>query len=407
MLTHRTPLATPAMPQPPEPLAADIGSHWALDPAYAFLNHGSFGARPLAVMQAQTARRREFEARPIEWLDRRRNAMIDQAKAALGDFIGIKPANLGFVTNATGGINAVLRSLEVNGAFKPGDELLSTNHVYNAVRKTIKYIAQRADARSIEIEVPLPLRSTGEIVDIIEASMNERTRLLVIDHITSPTAVIFPVQRLIEICQERGVDVLIDGAHAPGMVPLNIEELGAAYYAGNLHKWTCAPVGSAFLWVRPDKQKGIHPTTISHFLDESYVSEFNWQGTRDITPWLCVQDSIQYIEQFGWERVRRHNHQLAVWAQAMLCRQWEVEPATPLDGSMIGSMATVPLPGVDRLRAKFGEFLAVREALYSRYKIEVPVIDWGGRWWVRPCCHIYNRPEQYELLAESVLELIA
>jgi isopenicillin-N epimerase len=388
----------------PQPIRADIAADFALDPSYAFLNHGSFGARPRAVIEAQQRRRMEFEARPIEWLDRKRNPMIEHAKDVLGRFIGALPQNFGFVTNATGGINAVLRSL----TFRAGDELLTTNHVYNAVRQTMKYVAERipGGAKYVEIEIPLPVSSPDEITIAIEAAITSRTRVVVIDHVSSPTAIIFPVKDIVRMCAARGVDVLIDGAHAPGMLPLNIEEIGAAYYSGNLHKWMCAPVGAAFIWVRPDKQRDIHPTTISHFLNEGFTNEFNWQGTRDITPWLCVEDAMKYLERLGWDRVMRHNHELAAWVQRMLCDRWNVEPGSPVDGSMIGSMATVQLPGQEILRRKFPEFLQLRERVFNEFRIEVPVVDWMGKLWVRPCCQVYNQSEQYERLADAVLAIV-
>jgi isopenicillin-N epimerase len=385
----------------PALFAIDVPSKWALDPAIAFLNHGSFGARPRAILATQDRLRAEFEASPIEFLHRTRNSRIDQAKAALGRFLGMSLSNFGFVTNATGGINAVLRSLK----FNPGDELLTTNHVYNAVRMTMKFVAQQWKATYIEIDVPLPLRSPQQIVQAIEMAITPHTKLLVIDHISSPTAVIFPLEELIALGERHGVDVLIDGAHAPGMLPLNVEAQDAAYYAGNLHKWLCAPVGAAFLWVRPDKQKGIHPLTISHFLDQGFAAEWYWQATRDITPWLCVPEAIAFFDDLGPDRVQKHNHDLAVWVQQMLCEKWSVEPATPLDGSMIGSMATVQLPAQDRLKARFGDIEAMNRALYHQHRIEVPVVDWGNRWWVRPCCHVYNRAEQYDRLAEAVLRV--
>ncbi len=416
---------------PPKPLRENLAAEFALDPSIAFLNHGSFGARPRQILESQNKRRAEFEARPIEWLDRRRHDMIEAAKQKLGSFIGMTPANFGFVTNATGGINAVLRSL----TFNPGDELLTTNHVYNAVRKTMKYLAAKVPgggAKYIEVAVPFPVASPEQIIRAIESAITPRTRILVVDHITSPTAVIFPIKQIIDLCTSRNVDVIIDGAHAPGMIPLNVEELGAAYYAGNLHKWTCAPLGSAFLWVRPDKQTangGIHPTTISHFLDENFINEFNWQGTRDITPWLCIQDSLAWFEGpgLGWDRVMKHNHQMAVWVQQMLCDRWQVEPSTPMrqtettcDAPMIGSMTTVLLPSQAKLHARFADFQACRQAIYDQHRIEVPVVEFpmsqanpkspggsiSGNWYVRPCCQIYNTPEQYERLATAVLDLI-
>jgi len=387
------------MSQPPAPLARNVAEQWALDPALTFINHGCFGARPKCVLEAQFHRRRRFEASPIEVLDRQRGELIGTARAALGAFLRARPGNLGFVTNATAGCNAVLRSL----AFNAGDELLTTSHVYNAVRQTLRHIASRSGAALREIDVPFPVHAPQQILDAVDQALSPRTRLLIIDHVTSPTAVVFPVQAIVECCAKQGVDVLIDGAHAPGMLDLDIETIGAAYYAGNLHKWVCAPPGAAFLWARPDRQPGIHPPVISHFLDEDFATEFEWQGTRDIAPWLCVPDALQYFEQFGWDNVRRHNHELAVWVQQLWTQRWGVEPTTPLDGSVIGSMTTVPLPDT---AARYDDPMQLQTELWDRWQIEAPIIDWNGRWWIRASCQIYNTPQQYEQVAEAIGKLL-
>lgn len=404
-ITSRTP-APPASPLPPAPPVLDraIAAHWLLDPAIAFLNHGSFGATPRAVLEAQSRLREMIEARPIEMLARRGRELLEESKQTIGPFIGAIVDNFVFVTNATGAINAVLRSLEI----RPGDELLTTNHVYNAVRQTMKYLASRNGATMIEAPIPLPLRSPGQVIEAIEAALTARTRLLVVDHVTSPTAALFPLAEIIMLCQGRGVDVLVDGAHAPGMIDLNIEELAPAYYTGNLHKWPCAPKGSAFLWVRPDKQGEVHPTTISHHLDEGFPEEFSWQGTRDITAWVGAADAIRFMDKLlpgGWPAIMKHNHAMATWVQAMLCRRWNVEPATPLDGSMLGSMTTVPLPA--QVRADFAKAEDFQARLYKEFLIEVPILDWQGQWWTRPCCQLYNSPKHYERLADAVLDLIS
>ena len=392
--------STSSVQPPPEPIAEGLAKLWLLDPAVTFLNHGSFGATPRAVLEAQTAWRARFEARPIEMLDRRRGALLGTAKQAVGDFLGMRGDDFGFVTNATGGINAVLRSLQ----FDPDDEILTTNHVYNAIRQTMSYIAQRSGARSIEIDIPVPIKSPDDVVAHIEAAFNDRTRLLIVDHITSSTAILFPIELIVDVCRKRGVDILIDGAHAPGMIELNIQALGATYYAANLHKWVCAPKGAGLLWVRPDRQREIHPNTISHFLNDGLGTEFGWQGTRDITAWLCAKDAIEFMAGIGWPRIRQYNHELAVWVQAMLCDRWGVCPNTSLDGSMLGSMVTVALPD----EAKSAENAEAFQAqLYHEYRIEVPVIEWNQRWWIRPCCQVYNTAQDYVRLADAVVTLCA
>jgi len=389
---------------PAAPFGNDVISQWGLDPTVVFLNHGSFGARPKSVIEAQHQRRLEYERQPLAWLDPERGGKpaLARAKQALAGFVNSKPENTGFVTNATGAINAVLRSLTL----KPGDELLTTNHVYNAVRQVMKYLAGRAGGTYREIEVPLPLTSPKQVIAAIENGLSDQTRLLMLDHVTSPTALVFPAKEIIELCRKRGVEIMVDGAHVPGMLHLDVEALGAEYYTGNLHKWVSAPSGSAFLNVRSDKQTGIHPAVISHNLDEGLAEEFGWQGTMDITPWLCVEDALAYFAQHGHDRVMRHNHELATWAQAMLCERWEVEPLTPLDGSMIGSMATVRLPGETTLKKQFETAALLKSRLYDGDRIEIPLIDWDGHWHVRISCHMYNRPEQYEFLADTVLKIV-
>lgn len=396
-----TPALTPY--GPPSRLAEQISHEWMLDPTITFINHGCFGARPRVVSQAQQAWREKIEARPIELIDRRRAELVEPAKNAVGMFVGANPQDFGFVTNATEGVNAVLQSLR----FEPGDELLTVNHVYNAVRQAMRHVAQRDGAKMIELPIPLPVQSPQQLVDAIEAGLTERTRLVVIDHITSPTALIFPVKHIVDLCAACGIDVLVDGAHAPGMVDLDIEALGAAYYSANLHKWACAPMGTAMLWVRPDKQQQIHPTTVSHFYGEGLAAEFAWQGTRDYSGWLSAPAAIEYFEQYGWQRVREHNHQMATWVQAMLCERWGkhgVEPTTPLDGSMIGSMTTLRLP--DRVRELFELPEHLHNRLYDGYSIEVPIFDWDDAWWIRASCQIYNTPDHYEYLADALLKIL-
>jgi len=313
----------------------------------------------------------------------------------------MEPNDFGLVSNATEGINAVLRSLKLG----PGDELLTTTHVYHAVRQAMKYVATQSGAAYREIEIPLPIASPDSVVEQIVKGLSAKTRVLVIDHVTSPTAVVFPVERVVAECSSRGVDVLIDGAHAPGMVPLKVAELGAAYYAGNLHKWACAPKGSAFVWVRPDRQPGIHPLIISHFLGEGFAREFSWQGTRDISNWVSIPRALEFMSELGWQRVMAHNHAMAIWVQHFLRESWSVDPISPADGSMLGSMATLPLPPpFDHLSDS--DVNSLQQRLHGEFKLEVPIVCWGGRTFVRPCCQVYNAPDEYRRLGAVMCELM-
>ena len=385
---------------PPPPIGDRIMDEWMLDPEIAFMNHGCFGARPKAVVETHQELRHQFEARPVEFLDRRRPQRLLDAKERLAEFLKIRGEDFGFVTNATGGVNAVLRSL----SFAPGDEILTLDHVYNAVRMSMRHVAGQIGATAVEAELPLPVTGPEQVLDAIEGALTERTKLFILDHMTSPTALLFPIEPILRMCRDRGIDVLVDGAHAVGMFDLDITELsklGATYYTGNLHKWLSAPVGSAFLWVHPDRQAEIHPLTISHHYQQGLAAEFAWQGTHDLSAWLSVPAAIDYFETYGWERVRGYNHGLAKWAHQHLTRAWDVEPISPPDGSMLGSMATVRVP--ESAKARFGSAERLRHCLSREHRIEVPVIEWNDHWWIRVSCQIYLKAEAIERLGEVVM----
>lgn len=372
-----------------------------LEEGVTFLNHGSFGAVPRVVFDEQTELRRQVEARPVEMLGRRCEELIDSAKESVAAWLGVRPVDFGLVTNATEGVNAVLRSL----TFRPGDELLTTTHVYNAVRQAMRYVAGRWGAGYRELDVPLPVRSADDIARHVLNGISDRTRLLVIDHITSPTALVFPVEQITQGCDARGIDVLIDGAHAPGMIELDVARTGAAYYAGNLHKWSCAPKGAGFLWVRPDRQADIHPTIISHLLGQGFAREFGWQGTRDLSAWLAVPRALAFMAELGWDRVREHNRAMAAWAHRMLCHRWGVEPVSPLDGSLLGSMATMNLPGALG-RMSEAEVRTLQQRLYTEHRIEVPLHAFpGGPPLLRVSCQVYNAAQDYERVGEVIARL--
>jgi isopenicillin-N epimerase len=382
---------------PPSPLRPNMRDQFMLAPGLAMLNHGSFGAMPRVVFEEHTAWRTRIENDPVEILGRQSPKLIDIAKSAVGDWLGMNPADFGLVTNATEGINCVLRSRP----FTSGEELLTTNHVYNAVRQAMKYVAQRSGGGYREIDIPTPIESADAILRTIVSALSPRTRLLVIDHVTSPTAIVFPVAEIISACASRNVDVLIDGAHAPGMLDLNIAELGAAYYSGNLHKWAFAPKGCAFVWVRPDRQRDFHPTIISHNLGKGLPAEFVWQGTRDFAAWFTIPRAIQFMADLGWEIIFSHNHQMAVWVNQMLCESWQTASLSPLDGSMLGSMATVPLPPpLDELTDS--QLGVLQSRLHDQYKIEVPLFRWQEKIHARPCCQIYNTQDDFDRLAKTI-----
>ena len=395
------PVSDRPIPSPPVPIAPRLERLWSFDPTYVFLNHGSFGSCPRAVREAYTAAQERLESRPIELLGRRIRELLAPSRARVGEFLGMAPDSFGFVTNATEGVNSVLHSIE----FRAGDELLTTSHVYNAVRNAMKFRARQCGASYVEVPLPLPIADPSEVVAALVSAMTPRTRLVVIDHVTSPTALVFPVERIADECRARGIELLVDAAHVPGMLDVAVERIGCTYWTGNLHKWCCAPKGTALLWVDGARRADIKPATVSHFLDEGLTAEFDWQGTRDMAAWMTAGTAIDFMAELGWDRVRSHNLQMAAWVQRMLCERWELEPVSPADGCMLGSMCTVPLPA--EIPARFASCAEFQEALYREYRIEVPIIEFGGRWHVRPSAQVYNRAEQYDLLAQSVLELAA
>ncbi len=392
--------------------ASENARHWLFDEGEIFLNHGSFGACPQAVLDEQTRWRQEMERQPLDFLDRRYHGLLAEARSVLAEFVGADQDDMGFVPNATGGVNAVLRSLD----FKPGDELLMSDHEYNACKNALYYIAKRTGAKAVVVNLPFPLESEEEIIECLLEAVSDKTRLLMIDHVTSPTALVLPVKRIVEEFDRRGIDTLVDGAHAPGMLPLDINDIGAAYYTGNCHKWLCTPKGSAFLHVRRDRRKLIKPLSISHgYLaevpeDMRFRLEFDWTGTTDPSAVLAIPKAIEFLGSLypgGIKEHMRKNRQLAIEARGILCDKLSID--TPCPESMLGAMASLPLcdnphppdpvePWKDRLQA----------ALYSRYRIEAIVTAWPQypKRLLRVCAQAYNSLEQYEYTALRVAELL-
>jgi len=366
-------------------MPSDLARHWGLDPAITFLNHGSFGACPRPVLDVQQAWRDQLEAEPVRFLGRELNGRLATVREALSDFVGADPDDLALVTNATGGANAVIRSIR----FEAGDEIVTTDHEYNAILNVLRYVAERDGARVVVVGLPFPAISPDDVVERFMAAVTERTRLAVISHVTSPTALILPVERIVPELAERGIDTLVDGAHAPGMVALDLDALGAAYYTANLHKWVCAPKGSAFLHVRRDRQAGVRPGTISHGLNaptderSRFRLEFDWQGTLDPTPWLAVPAAIDFIGGLvdgGWPAVMARNRELALYGRDALAGGLGGDhlgsPAT-----MIGAMAALPLPSKGPLGGEASGSSPLdtdpfQLVLYERFGIEVPIGAW-------------------------------
>ncbi|MGE0710214.1 MAG: aminotransferase class V-fold PLP-dependent enzyme [Planctomycetota bacterium] len=388
-------------------MSADLRQHWTLDPELVFLNHGSFGATPRVVQEAQSEWRARLERQPVQFLARELEGELDAARDVLGGLLGADPDDLAFVPNATHGLNTVLRSL----SFAPGDELLATSHGYNAARTAATFVAERAGARLIEAEVPWPLRSSDEVVEAVLRRVTSRTRLLLIDHVTSPTGLRFPVERLIAEMEARGIDVFVDGAHAPGMLELDLGALGATYYTGNCHKWLCAPKGAAFLWVRRDKQPGVRPLAISHGANDPRADrsrfrlELDWTGTADPSPYLCVPAALRFLEGLfpgGLAGLRAHNDALVRAGRRLLLEALGAPAPAPED--MLGWLAAVPLAQLEGpVQNPVGFSDPLQARLVREARIEVPVFRFPGGRVLRISAQAYNDITDYQALVAALV----
>lgn len=369
----------------------DIAAEFLLDPGFNTVNHGSFGAAPRSVLAAQDAWRARLEAQPSRFMVEVLTPALRAAAAGLAGFLGGDPEGLGFVDNTTAACNAVLRSL----AFAPGEEILLLGHAYGAVRKTAEHIAAGAGARVVEAPLPFPRPEPEAVVQALARAITPRTRLAVLDHITSPSALVLPIEAMVAACRDRGVPVLVDGAHGPGQVPLALGALGADWYAGNCHKWLMAPKGCAFLWTAPQRRAGTHAPILSHGLGEGYLAEFDWTGTRDPSAWLAVTEAIAFLERLGGAALMDRNRALAREAGARLAARLGTEVGARPE--MAGSMALVrlPLPGpADRAAA-----VALRARLLAA-GTDAPVTAIDGRFWLRLSAAAYNRPQDYDRLGD-------
>ena len=387
--------------------------HWLLEDGLAFLNHGSFGACPREVIEEQARLRAELERNPVRFLWREVEGRLDAARNELARFVGADTQELAFVPNATTAVNSVLRSLD----FQHGDEIVVTDHGYNACNNVAAECARRSGAKVVTARIPFPIARSEEAVAAILASVTPHTRLVLVDHVTSPTALVLPVEEIIRELEPRGIAVFVDGAHAPGMLPLELRALRPSFYTGNLHKWVCAPRGAGFIFARRDRQQGLQPAVISHGYNtpregrSPFHDAFDWQGTLDLTAWLTVPAALRFCDNLllgGWPALMRQNHALVCDARRLLCERLGIE--LPCPDSMLGSMATLPLPAAlqeknaGESRAVIARFDPLQSALLERHHIEVPVVRWGSppQRWLRISSHAHNSREDYTRLADAL-----
>lgn len=371
-----------------------------LDPSVVFLNHGSFGACPIPVFDEYQRWQRELERQPVAFLGRRHTALLADARAALAGYLHASPDDLVFVPNATVGVNTIARSLHLS----PGDEVLTSDHEYGALDRTWRFVCARTGAAYVRHPVPLPFDPEA-MVESLWSAVTPRTKVLYLSHITSPTALIFPVAELVRRAREAGLFTLIDGAHAPSQLPLDLTALGADAYTGNLHKWLCAPKGAAFLHVRREHHAQIDPLVISWGYPEAppapgtladFVTQNEWQGTRDIAAFLSVPAAIAFQQAHDWDAVRARCHALALHTRARLNDLTGQPPIAPEDS--LGQMFTAALP-VD-------DIWAFKTRLYDEFQVEIPAIEWNGGAYVRVSFQGYNTPADADALIDGIAALL-
>lgn len=388
-------------------------SPWTLDPEVSFLNHGSFGACPSPVLEAQRAWRDRLEAEPVRFLDRELEGLLDAVREEIAAFLAADPAGIAFVPNATTGVSTVLASVR----FSPGDELLAGDHEYNATLNALRAAAERDGARVVIVRIPFPIHDPAQAVEAYLEAVTPRTRFALVSHVTSPTALVLPVGALVRELDRHGVDTLVDGAHAPGMVPVSLGDIDAAWWTGNGHKWLCAPKGAAVLHARADKREALRPLVVSHGVNDPragrsrYRKLFDWTGTTDVSPYLSLSAAIRFVGGLhpdGWPGLMADNAALARRGRDLVCQALGVAPPAP--DSMLGAMAAVPLPG---LAPTPEATRRLHDALFDEERIEVPVFPFPvpaalapgaipATAIVRLSAQRYNRPEEYEALAAAL-----
>lgn len=377
-----------------------LKSEFLLDPNVVFLNHGSFGACPKRVFDDYQRWQLELERQPVEFLGRRITTLLAEARAKLAEYVGAATDEVVYFPNPTTAINMVARSLNL----KPGDEILTTEHEYGAMDRTWRFVCNKTGARYLHRPIRLPVTSHEEFVEAFWAGTTERTRAIFISHITSPTALIFPVQEICRRAREAGLLSVVDGAHAPGQIPLNLAELGADLYTGACHKWLCGPKGSAFLYARREVQAWLEPLVVSWGWESEtpsgsqFVDHHEWQGTRDVAAFLATPAAIQFQAEHDWGAVRAECHGLASETRRRIDDLTGLAPICPDSRDWFSQMAAIRLPPVD--------VSSLKERLYNDYRVEAPLFKWNDQPFMRVSFQGYNSRTDADALVDALKHLM-
>lgn len=367
-------------------------SAWALDPDLAYLNHGGFGATPVRVLARQQAWRDAMERNPVGFLVHQLPELLGGVRAEISQFLRADPEGLVFVDNATTGTQTVIAQTRL----APGDELLTTDQCYPAVLAQLGRAADMTGAVVRIAPVPLPADSEQAVAEAVLSHLTPRTRLLVVDHVASCSGLVFPVQQIVDHCRQQGVPVLIDGAHASGMLPVDLGKLGADFWVGNMHKWVCAPKASAVLHVTPAGRETLRPLVASHGWSEGYQPSFDWTGTRDPTAMLAIPAALAFFGQAGWQAVRHHNNELVRRGAELVAKR--LGASLPVADGLAAAMRLVPLPAP----LTEAEARALERRLMADHGVVVPVTFLGGWRWLRLSAQLYNTLSDYERLADAL-----
>ena len=391
-----------------QPKKSEMSKHWRLNEKTVFLNHGSYGATPTIVLNEQKRWQLLLEKDPVKFFEDIAPKALIESRKAIANLVNCDYEDLALIENATSGVNIILRSLK----FEEGDEIIVPNHAYQACRNTIDYVAEKSGAVVVTCDIPFPIQGNQIIIDNIMKCVTENTKLAMIDTVTSPTGLLMPFEELVGLLESKGVNVLLDAAHGIGMIPLDIEKIGASYTTSNCHKWLCAPKGSAFLHVRKDLQSLIHPLTISHGMtaplgdSTRFRHEFDWTGTRDVSAWCAlpfVIDEFSKLVGMNWNEIMTHNRKLVIKGRNIICEKLSIMPPCP--ENMISSIATIKISSKQVSITDLYEIDPLHEKLLEDYNIQVPVWSWPnpqGRY-IRISAQIYNNEDEYKYLA-NILE---
>lgn len=372
-----------------------------LDPDIVFLNNGSFGAVPRVVQQEYENLQRQMERNPVEWLQRRAPQLLAGARSRLGSFLGVEADDVVFFPNPTTAVNMVARSVRL----QPGDEVLTTDHEYGALHRTWRKLCQEAGAAYVRVPVPLPVTTVDDFVERVWAAVTPRTRVLFLDHLTSATALIFPVAELCRRARAAGIIAIVDGAHAPGHIPLDLSQLECDVYTGALHKWACAPKGCSFLFARADAQAWLQPLVVSwgwesdHPSESQFVDHHEWQGTRDLSPFLALPAALDFCAAHDWPAVQAEGHRLALLTRARVDVLTGLEPISPDSTDWIGQLAAIRLP-------QTVDPLVLKERLFDEFRVEVPITNWNGEQFVRVSFAAHNTEADSDALVHALGSLL-